>query len=74
MANLDVKPTYYLQVTAEELRLIGLGLAGKLKTCEEKAALELNVRLQELREKQTRMIHESSVAALESAKGVANGS
>lgn len=72
MPHLDVKTLYHLQLTADEFRLLGLALAGKLKGADKKAAHELNVRLQEIRESQVQVAHDSSKSALQSAKEAAN--
>jgi hypothetical protein len=71
MAHLDVKPLYSLQLTAEEFKLIGLALAGKLDGKECTAARELNLKLQQMREAQQKNIYDASVAALSSAKEAA---
>lgn len=73
MAHLDVKTLYHLQLTADEFKLLGLALAGKLRGADKKLAHELNVRLQELRESQVQIAHDCSKTALTSAKEAASG-
>jgi hypothetical protein len=68
MAHLDVKTNYFLQLTPEEFRLVGLALAGKLKGAELKEAAELNARLQELRLKQVTLAHEACESAFQKAQ------
>lgn len=73
MPHLDIKPLYHLQLTADEFKLLGLALAGKLKTvADKKAAHDLNVRLQEIRDSQLQNLNEKSRAALASAKQAAS--
>lgn len=73
MPHLDVKTLYHVQLTADEFKLLGMALAGKLKGLDKKAAHDLNVRLQEMRESQVQIAHDSSKTALQSAKDAANG-
>jgi hypothetical protein len=68
MAHLDLKTTYFLHLTPEEFRLVGLALAGKLKGAEPKEAAELNARLQELRLKQMTLAHEACQFACQKAQ------
>jgi hypothetical protein len=69
MAHLDLKTIYFLHLTPDEFRLVGLALAGKLKPGAETAeAAELNSRLQELRLKQVALSHEAREAALQKAQ------
>jgi hypothetical protein len=68
MAHLDVKTTYFLHLTPEEFRLVGLALAGKLKGAELKEAAELNARLQEMRLKQATLAQEVCEAACQKAQ------
>jgi hypothetical protein len=71
MAHLDLKTTYFLHLTPDEFRLVGLALAGKLKPgTEAKEAAELNARLQELRLKQVALTHEACEAACQKAQEV----
>jgi hypothetical protein len=72
MPHLDVKTLYHLQLNADEFKLLGLALAGKLKGTDKKAAHELNVRLQESREQQIAMQIASCKAALNNAKEAAS--
>jgi len=70
MAHMDIKTTYLLHLTPEELRLVGLALAGKLKPgAETTEAAELNSRLQEMRLKQVTLAHEACEAAFQKAQG-----
>ena len=69
MAHLDMKTTYFLHLTPEEFRLVGLALAGKLKPgTETTEAAELNSRLQEMRLKQVALNHEACEAAFQKAQ------
>jgi len=71
MAHLDLKTMYFLHLTPEEFRLVGLALAGKLKLGTETAeAAELNARLQEMRLKQVALSHEACEAAFQKAQEV----
>ena len=69
MAHLDVKQTYFLQLTPEEFSLIGRALAGKLKPQEQNEATELNARLQEMRLKQVTLAYERCKAVNEQLQG-----
>jgi hypothetical protein len=69
MAHLDLKTTYFLHLTPDEFRLVGLALVGKLKPGAETAeAAELNARLQEMRLKQVTLAHEACEAAFQKAQ------
>jgi hypothetical protein len=68
MPHLDLKTNYFLQLTPDEFRLVGLALAGKLKGAELKEAAELNVRLQEMRLKQVTLSREACESAFQKAQ------
>ena len=57
-----------LKLTQEEVRLIGLGLAGKLKGRDVPDALALNVRLMEQRMKYLADLADVTAGALEAAR------
>lgn len=67
MAHLDVINLYQCQFTPEEFRLVCLALAGKLRPQEMLEALDLNVRLSEMRAKQVALSNEKCGQALKQA-------
>jgi hypothetical protein len=68
MPHLDIKTIYHLQLTTEEFKLIGLALCGRITDAEKQSALDLNLKLQELRGSQTQMIYDASKNTLTRAK------
>lgn len=74
--HLDVKTMYNVAMTPEELRLVGLSLAGKIKpgSDEQSAAAALNLRLMELRLKQHRQATEVAEGAYRSATAASSDS
>lgn len=68
MSEVTVRSEFVLKVTQEELRLIGLGLAGKLKGRDVPDALALNVRLMEQRSKHTADVAALALGQLEAAR------
>lgn len=50
MADVTIRSEVVMKLTQEEFKLVGLGLAGKLKGRDVQSALKLNVRLLEQQE------------------------
>lgn len=75
MSHIDVKQTYFVQLTSEEYRLVVLALAGKIKESEDAhAALTLNTKLCEQRTKSLKDQHEVAYAAMCQAQLLENPS
>lgn len=68
VAEVTVRSEFVLKLTQEEVRLIGLGLAGKLKGKDIADALALNTRLLEQRMKYLADLADVTAGALEAAR------
>lgn len=73
MPHIDVKQIYFVQFTPEELRLVTLALADKLKDEEDRRdALCLNTKLCEGRTKSLKSQHEVAFEAMRLAQLLEN--
>jgi hypothetical protein len=68
MAGVRLVPTLVLEVTAQEFRLLGLGLARRLQGKEAAEAADLNLRLQRARSRHLEELRQVAAGAEQKAE------